>query len=167
MKNMILFPQMFAGGHSVTVTKDAHMTTASASSTSDVQKDATVTLTLTPASGYEVADVEVLAGGVEVHQDNTTISFTMGEADVIINVKSQKNNEYRIAENCYVCVNGTVSKAIKKNIVEHKGANGQVLRVDCTPTALTISADVIKSLEKAGVIEKYNPAWKGTPTPSA
>ena len=167
MKKLILFPQMFAGGHSVTVTKDSHMTTASASSTSDVQAEATVTLTLTPASGYEVADVEVLAGGVTVHQDDSTISFVMGSSDVVINVKSQKNNEYLIAENCYVCVNGTVSKAIRKNIVEHKGANGQVLRVDCTPTALTVSADVIKSLEKAGVIEKYNPAWKGTPTPSA
>ena len=56
--------QLFAGGHSVTVLKDAHMTTASASSTSDVQAEATVTLTLTPATNYELDTVEVLAGGV-------------------------------------------------------------------------------------------------------
>ena len=158
--------QLFAGGHAVTVLKDGHMTTASASATTDVQAEATVTLTLTPASGYEVADVEVLAGGVTVHQDDDTISFAMGSSDVVISVTSQKNNEYRISENCYVCVNGTATE-IKRNLKEIKGANGELLRVDCTPTALTISADVISELVKAGVIEKYHPAWKGTPTPSA
>ena len=158
--------QLFAGGHSVTVTKDAHMTTASASSTTDVQAEATVTLTLTPASGYEVADVQVLAGGVTVHQDDDTISFAMGSSDVVINVTSQKNNEYRISENCYVNINGTETQ-LRRNMTEVKGANGEVMKVDCTPTALSISADVIDALKKAGVIEKFNPAWKGTPTPSA
>ena len=158
--------QLFAGGHAVTVLKDANMTTASASSTTDVQAAATVTLTLTPASGYEVADVEVLAGGVTVHQDDDTVSFAMGSSDVIIKVTSQKNNEYRISENCFVCVNRTATE-IRRNLREIKGANGELLRVECTPTALNISADVIKQLEAAGVIEKYHPAWKGTPTPSA
>ena len=166
MKKFLVFPQLFAGGHSVTVVGDSHMTAASASSTSDVQADATVTLTLTPAAGYEVADVQVLAGGVTIHEDSDVVTFKMGSSDVVINVTSQKNNEYRIAENCYVCVNGSVTN-LRKNISEHKGANGEILRINCTPTVLTISADVIKSLEKAGVIEKYNPAWKGTPTPSA
>ena len=166
MKKMFVFPQLFAGGHSVTVTKDAHMTTASASSTSDVQADATVTLTLTPASGYEVADVQVLAGGVTVHEDSDVVTFKMGSSDVVINVTSQKNNEYRIAENCYICVNGSVTK-IQKNVVPVKSANGEIIRVDCTPTALTVSDDVIKELKRAGVIEMFNPAWKGTPTPSA
>ena len=166
MKKLYMDLQLFAGGHSVTVLKDSNMTTASASSTTDVQAAATVTLTLTPASGYEVADVQVLAGGVTVHQDDSTVSFAMGSSDVVIYVTSQKNNEYRISENCYVSVNGTGS-IIRRNLKEVKGANGEVRRVDCTPTALTISADVIAELEKAGVIEKYHAAWKGTPTPSA
>jgi len=166
MKKLLMDLQLFAGGHNVTVLKDANMTTASASSTSDVQAAATVTLTLTPASGYEVADVQVLSGGVTVHQDDDTVSFAMGSSDVVIYVTSQKNNEYRISENCYVSVNGT-GATIRRNLKEIRGANGELLRVDCTPTALTISADVIAELEKAGVIEKYHAAWKGTPTPSA
>ena len=157
--------QLFTGS-TVTVYKDAHMTTASASPNSSVAKDATVTLTLTPNSGYEIADVEVLSGGVTLHQDDDTISFEMGSSDVVINVTSQKNNEYRISENCYVSVNGT-GTIIRRNLKEIRGANGELLRVDCTPTALTISADAIKELVKAGVIEKYHAAWKGTPTPSA
>ena len=165
MKKFLVFPQLFAGGHSVTVVGDSHMTAASASSTSDVQADATVTLTLTPASGYEVAEVEVLAGGVKVYQDDDTISFTMGSSNVVISVKSQKNNEYKIAENCWVCVNGSATQ-LRRNLVLEKGDNGAILDVDCTPTALTISADVINSLIKAGVLKKNHPAWKGEPTPS-
>ena len=42
--------QQFAGGHSVTVYKDSHVTTATPSSDSDVQKNADVTLTLVFAS---------------------------------------------------------------------------------------------------------------------
>ena len=164
---MIMDLQLFAGGHNVTVLKDAHMTTASASSTSDVQAAATVTLTLTPASNYEVADVQVLAGGVTVHQDDDTISFAMGSSDVVIYVTSQKNNEYRISENVPVVLNGVVNNTVKRNLKEIRGTNGELLRVDCTPTALSISADIIKALEAEGVIEKYHPAWKGTPTPSA
>ena len=165
MNKYLMNLQLFAGGHSVTVIKDAHMTTASASSTSDVQAAATVTLTLTPASGYEVADVEVLAGGVTVHQDDSTVSFAMGSSDVVINVTSQKNNEYKIVENCYVNVNGSKTE-LKRNIILERGATGEYVALNCTPTALTISADVIAALLKSGVIVKNHPAWKGTPTPS-
>ena len=76
--------QIFAGGHTVTVHKDAHMTTASASSTSDVQKDAEVTLTLTPASGYEVAEIEVISGGVTITTEDDTTGFVMGNEDVVL-----------------------------------------------------------------------------------
>ena len=152
--------QLFAGGHSVTIVKDAHMTTASASSTSDVQKDATVTLTLTPASNYEVAAVEVLAGGVTIEQDGTTISFTMGEENVVIAVKSQKNNLYQVFENSYCQVNnGTVTK-LTRNVEYEYGPGGNITGVKCTPTEISLSADLIANLVAAGAIVKV-PAWKG------
>ena len=53
--------QLFTGS-SVTVYKDAHMTTASASPASSLEEGDTVTLTATPASGYEIDDIEYGAG---------------------------------------------------------------------------------------------------------
>ena len=54
MKKYIFDLQLFAGGHNVSVVADGGMSAASASSTSDVQKNTTVTLTLTPADTYEL-----------------------------------------------------------------------------------------------------------------
>ena len=156
----ILNLQLFAGGHSVTVVKDANMTTASASSSSDVAKDATVTLTLTPASNYEIANVEVVAGGVTIEQDGDTVSFTMGEENVIIAVTSRKNNLYKIFENSYCQVNnGTVTK-LTRNVSYEYGPGGNITAVNCTPTEISLSADIIANLVQAGAIEKL-PAWKG------
>lgn len=152
--------QLFAGGHSVTVVKDAHMTTASASASSDVAKDATVTLTLTPASNYEVAAVDVIAGGVTIEQDGDAVSFTMGEENVIIAVKSQKNNLYKVFENAYCQVNnGTVTK-LQRNVSYEFGPGGNIVAVNCTPTEISLSADVIANLVAAGAIEKVA-KWKG------
>ena len=158
--------QLFAGGHDVTVQKDAHMTTASASSTSDVQKDATVTLTLTPASNYEVADVQVLAGGVTIHEDSDVVTFKMGEADVVIVVTSQANNEYKVTENCNVYVNGTKT-ALVKNVTVVYAANGAIADVECSPTAVTLNAEIIADLVAEGILVKNHPAWEGTPTPES
>lgn len=156
----ILDLQLFAGGHSVTIYKDSHMTTASASSTSDVQKDATVTLTLTPASNYEVANVEVISGGVTIEQDGDTVSFTMGEENVVLSVTSQKNNLYKIFENSYCQVNnGTVTK-LTRNVSYEYGPGGNITGVKCTPSEVSLSADIIANLVKAGAIEKVA-AWKG------
>ena len=157
--------QLFTGS-TVTVYKDGHMTTASASPNSSVAKDATVTLTLTPASGYEVADVQVLAGGVEVHQDNNTISFACGETDVVLYVTSQKNNEYKVTNSTDVWVNNAKT-ALTKNVTEVYAANGAIADVECNPTAVTLGAEVVAELVKQGILVKNHPAWKGTPTPSA
>lgn len=156
--------QLFAGGHSVTVYKDAHMTTASASSTSDVQKNATVTLTLTPASGYEVANVEVISGGVTIYQgDNVT--FTMGEENVVLYVTSQATNAYKVVENCFVSVNGTVTNLVR-NMTLIYGVNGAIVGVDGTASAISLGADVLANLVASGVIVK-DPAWKGEEEPEA
>lgn len=157
--------QLFTGS-TVTVYKDAHMTTASASPNSSVAKDATVTLTLTPATGYEVKDIIVIAGGVTVHQDNTTISFACGETDVILYVTSQKNNEYKVVETCNVYVNGAKTQLVK-NVKPVYSANGGLADVECTPTAVTLDAPIVADLVAEGILVKDNPAWKGTPTPSA
>ena len=157
--------QLFTGS-TVTVYKDAHMTEASASPNSSVAKDATVTLTLTPASGYEVKDIIVIAGGVTVHQDNTTISFACGETDVVLYVTSQKNNEYKVIESCNVYVNGAKTQLVK-NVKPVFSANGALADVECTPTAVTLDAAIVADLVAEGILVKDNPAWKGTPTPSA
>ena len=145
--------QQFAGGHSVTVYKDSHVTTATPSSDTDVQKNADVTLTLAFGTGYELDEIEVVNGGVKVELDDETWGFTMGEADVVLNVKSKKNNAYIVTENTWVWVNGSGTE-LKRNMKIEKGANGEIFAVTSTPTALSISADVIASLVKQGVLVK-------------
>ena len=156
----------FFTGSTVTVYKDSHMTTATASPNSSVAKDATVTLTLTPASGYEVADIEVLAGGVTVHQDDSTVSFACGESDVVLNVKSQKNNEYKVVENCEVNINGSKT-TLTKNVTAVFSACGGLADVTCSPTTVTLDAETVRQLVADGILVKANQAWEGTPTPSA
>ena len=145
--------QYFAGGHSVTLYKDSHVTTFTASADSDVQKNATVTLTLTPSSGYEIASVEVLQGGVTVYQDDSTISFTMGESNVVIAVKSQKNNVYKVTETTYVWYNGT-GTTLKKNMFLEYGKNGEITGIRCSGSEVSINADIIAQLVKDGVLVK-------------
>lgn len=161
---MLLNLQLFAGSLTVTVNKDANMTTASASPSSSLAKDDKVTLTLTPASGYEVAEIEVIAGGISHIYQGDTVWFEMGEADVILYVKSQANNKYKIVENCYVAVNGSVTQ-LRKNMKFVYGKNGAVIDVDSTPTAITLSADLIANLLESGVIVKDSPAWSGEEEP--
>lgn len=153
MKKKIVFPQLFAGGHSVTVVADGGFSAASASSSSDVQKDATVTLTLTCNTGKEIASVKALSGGVTVEEDDGTYSFTMGEANVVIVAESKSSNTYMVVENTFVSVNGTVTR-LQRNMQLVKGKNGAIVGVDCTGTALTVSADIIAALEKSGAIRK-------------
>ena len=166
MKKLISIGLQYFTGSSVTVYKDSHMTTASASPNSSVAKDATVTLTLTPASGYEVSDIEVLAGGVTVHQDDDTVSFACGDTDVVLNVKSQKNNEYKVIESCEVNINGSKT-TLTKNVTAVYSSNGGLAGVDCTPTTVTLDAETVRQLVADGILIKAAAAWKGTPTPSA
>lgn len=105
---MKMILDLFAGGHSVTCYKDANATAFSASPYSDVAKDASVALTVTPASGYEVDEIEVIAGGVTIDYDaDDGYSFDMGEADVILNLRTKKDNLYMVTEECMASVNET------------------------------------------------------------
>ena len=145
--------QLFAGGHSVTVLADAGMSAASASSTSDVAENATVTLTLTPGSNKELASVEVLSGGVTLDFDpDDGYSFTMGEANVVIVVKSKANNLYKVTEECEVWVN-SAKTVLHKNTEVVLTKQGGILDVNCTPSAVTVN-DAVQSLIDLGILVK-------------
>ena len=152
MKKHFMDLQLFAGGHSVTVLKDAHMTTASASATSDVQAEATVTLTLTPATGYELDTVEVLAGGVTIEYGDS-VSFEMGSENVQLIARSKKANTYQVLENCDVWVNGTKSQ-LRRNTTLVKAPNGAIKAVEVSGTTVTLNAEMVEDLVKQGVIVK-------------
>lgn len=142
--------QLFAGGHSVTLVADDGFSAASASSTSDVQKDAEVTLTLTPKTGYELADVEVLQGEVTVNL--STKKFTMGEKNVVLAARSKADNLYKVTEDCTVYINGAKTK-LTKNIEVVLTKNGGVKDVVCTPTAITLN-DAVQALIDAEILVK-------------
>ena len=150
---MKMILDLFAGGHSVTIVADGGFSAASASSSSDVQQNADVTLTLTPAENKEIDSVEVLSGGVTLTVTSGTYGFKMGTADVVIVAKSKADNIYKVVENTYVCVNGTVAN-LQRNMQLVKGTNGAIVDVDCTGSAVTVSADVIAALVKSGALIK-------------
>lgn len=147
--------QQFAGSLTVTIMKDdnSHWTAASASPASSLAKDDEVALTVTPADGYELDEIEVLAGGVTIVEDDGDYGFVMGESNVTLYFKSKADNLYKVVENTWVSVNGS-STELKRNMIVVAGPNGAVVDVKCTPTALTISPDVIKSLLASGAIIK-------------
>lgn len=136
--------------YTVTVHKDAGITTATPSAESGA-KNTEITLTITPASGYELDEIEVVAGGVTVNQ--TTKKFKIGEANVILFVKSKADNVYKVVENTIVNINGSKTE-LKRNMNIKHGPNGAVIDVECSGTALTISEDAIKYLLQNGAIVK-------------
>ena len=134
-------------GHSVTVVKDSNITTASASSTTNVAAETEVTLTITPATGYEEV-IEVLAGGATV----TNKKFSMPDDDVVIAVKGKKNNAYRVTEETMVNINDNPVK-LHRNVIINYSANGAIR--DTTLEEVTISdASQIAALLAGGLIEK-------------
>ena len=146
--------QLFAGGHSVSVVADGGFSAATASDSSDVQAETTVTLTLTTASTYELASVEVLSGGVTLEKSAQGVySFEMGSADVVIVAKSKKNNIYKIVENCDVWVNGSKTH-LQRNLKLVQGPNGAVVDVESNGIAVTLSAEIVAELVKAGTLVK-------------
>lgn len=143
--------QYFAGGHSVTLYKDSGVTTFTASADSDVQKNAEVTLTVVLETGYEVDEYEVIAGGVTVNA--STKKFTMGEADVVIYLKTKANNKYVVTEPVEVNINGTKTN-LAKNVQLQLTGNGKVYGVTVSGTAITFDAAVIAQLVAGGILVK-------------
>ena len=142
--------QYFAGGHSVTLHKDAGVTTFTASATSDVAKDAEVTLTVVLETGYEVDEYEIIAGGVTVNA--STKKFTMGNENVVIYLKTKANNKYIVTEDTDVVINGSKTH-LGKNIklLENKG---HVYGATVSGTAITFDAAVVAQLVADGILVK-------------
>ncbi len=141
---------LFEGGHSVTLYYDSGVTAASASASSDVAANTEVTLTVTLATGKEIDEYEVIAGGVTVNA--STKKFTMKTADVVIYIKTKAKNTYMVTEEAMVNVNDT-------KVILHKNA-----KVICTPngvpkaveaeeggTTVTLN-DAVQSLIDQGVL---------------
>lgn len=149
---MKMILNLFAGGHSVTVQKDANITSASASATTDVAKDAEVTLTVTPATNYEIAEYEVLAGGVTVNP--STKKFVMGEADVVIVVHSKLANNYMVTEETSVCINESRT-VLHKNTVVQVTPNGVPKGVTVESGGTVIAdSDAVGYLVDQGILVK-------------
>ena len=142
--------QLFAGSLTVTVYKDANMTTASASPASALEEGDKVTLTLTPASGYEVDQVIVLSGGVTVDMEEK--EFEMGESNVVLTVTSKPNNLYKVVENCFVSING-VKTEFRRNMTLEIGKTGAIVGVTSNGTAITLN-DGVQNLIDQGVLVK-------------
>lgn len=147
---MKMILDLFAGGHSVTVVSDEGISAASASATSDVAKDAEVTLTVTAASGYEIKEYEVLAGGVTV--DPATKKFTMGESNVIIAVKSRATTSYLVTEETMVNMNDNPVR-LHKNAKVVLTPNGVPKAVIADGGAATVTMnDAVQSLIDQGIL---------------
>ena len=153
-KSMKLDLQRFAGSLTVTVHKDSGITTASASPASSLAKDDTVALTITPASGKELDEIEVIEGGVTpAYDEDDGWTFDMGEADVVLFVKSKNAKKYKVVENTPIWVNG-VKTELARNMMLEIGKNGAIVGVTCEGTDLNISADLIEILVESGAIVK-------------
>ena len=78
--------------YSVTCTKDSGFSAFSASPSSGAA-NTDVTLTVTPATGYEVDEIEVCAGGVTITKSGSSYTTKIGSADIVLYAKSKKNNQ--------------------------------------------------------------------------
>jgi len=155
MKKLMMNLHWFdATTYTTTIYKDSHITTATASPTSGtVAEGATVTLTVTPASGYELDKIEVVSGGVTV-EIGDSITFEMGEANVVLNVTSKKSTMYKVVENCYTCINGTVTQ-LTRNMTFTYGKTGAIVDVNCSGTDMaSLNGAVLAALIESGVVIK-------------
>lgn len=145
---------LFAGGHSVTCYKDSHMTTFSASSTSDVQAEATVTLTVTPASNYELDEIEVISGDVTPVLNGTTWEFTMGSSNVVLYAKTKADNKYMITEETMACLNDSKT-VLHQNTVVTMTPNGVPKEISAASGGASVTVNAaIQQLIDQGVLVK-------------
>lgn len=149
---MKMILDLFAGGHSVTLYADGGATAFTASASSDVQKNAEVTLTVTLKTGYEVAEYQVIAGGVEVDPD--TKKFTMGEENVVIYLITKANNLYMVTEECSGSLNGTPF-VLHANTIVTVTPNGVPCKIEAASGGQEITVNAaIQNLIDQGILIK-------------
>ena len=148
---MKMILDLFSGSLTVTVYKDAHITAASASPNSSLAKDDEVDLTITPATGYMLDEIEVVTGGVTPEYDDGW-GFTMGEENVVLNVKSKLANNYMVTEETMVCVNDSKT-VLHANTIVSITPNGAVKGVTTKSGGTVIAAsDAVQNLIDTGVL---------------
>lgn len=150
---MKMILDLFSGSLTVTVYKDANITTASASPDSSLAKDDEVALTITPATNYALDEIEVIAGGVTPEYDaDDGWGFTMGDTDVVLNVKSKKANNYLVTEETMVNVNDSKT-VLHANTIVQLTPNGVVKGVTANKGGTVIaSSDAVQNLIDTGVL---------------
>ena len=161
MKKWQLDLQLFAGSLTAAITKGANITTGTVSPSSSIAEEDTVTLTIVPASGYHFI-LRCLSGNVsEVTKGaNNTYTFKAPAASTVFSVEAEKDDLYRVLEECYANVNGNEIE-LHRN-VELRMVDGDIAEAITKPTeitgategALAIAAAQINALLAAGLIEK-------------
>ena len=145
--------QQFSGSLTLTVMNDGNFSATTASPSSSLAENDKATLTITASTGYELDEIEVIAGGATIENDSGTWKVKMGASNATIFVKGKKNNLYKIVENCTVNVNGTKTDLVR-NMTLQRGKNGAIVGVDATGTEVTLSTEIVSGLVKAGVLIK-------------
>lgn len=135
--------------YSVTVYYDDGISAASASPAAGDEGDE-VELTVTAKSGYELAGIDVIQGGVTIDPEDLT--FDIGKANVVLNVRSKSDSSYIVTENTFTCVNGTKVE-LTRNMILKTSKTGAIIGVDVTGTEITMN-DAIQNLIDSGVIVK-------------
>lgn len=154
-KKMLMNLRLFddPASYTVTVQNDGGFSATTASPASGAE-GTKVTLAITPSTGKELDEIEVIAGGVTLEEDDGVYSFDIAKANVSLFVKSKGAADYKIVENTFTCVNGTKVE-LTRNMQLVKGKNGAIVDVQCNGTTLaSLSADIIASLVKSGAIIK-------------
>ena len=141
--------------YTVSCNADSGFTAFSASPASGA-KDTTVTLTITPKSGKELDEIEVVAGGVTLEtSDEGVVSFDIGEANVVLYAKSKANNLYLVTEECKACLNGGAWTVLHKNAKLQLTPNGvpKAVVAEGGGTSVTVNA-AIQNLIDQGILIK-------------
>jgi hypothetical protein len=135
--------------YTVTIYKDSGISAATASADSGAA-ETEITLTITPATGKELEDIIVLAGGVTVNK--TTKKFTIGTANVVLYVTSKANNLYKVTEECKVCVNDAWT-ILHKNVIVERTPAGGIKGVACDGTAITVNAGIQNLIDQGYLVK--------------
>lgn len=122
---IILNLRMFSGGHSITVYKDAKVSSAVVKNqaetetlTTDVASGTVCKIVASYATDYKLDKVDVLAGGVTVN--TTNMQFTMGDEDVVLYVRSKRQGH-----DIYFVFDGGFST--QSNVVQGVKKNGPAI----------------------------------------
>lgn len=143
---------LFAGSYTLTVYKDAGITTATASPSSSLAKDDLSTLTITPATNYALDEIEVISGGATVLNESGTWKVKMGEASAVVYVKSKTAKNYMVTEETSICINGSRT-VLHKNTVVQLTANGVPVGVTVEDGGTVVSdSDAVTSLVAQGIL---------------